>query len=102
MTPGTGRSGGAPMDVHVDLIETDWHARVQRCVAKFVLGDEEIEVEGTDADVWRRRLLHPITDPKSAQPLDPASAPKDWLDALHYCVHGSYLVATVAHGSDTC
>jgi hypothetical protein len=90
------------MTLHVDLFRTDWSAHAYRRVAVFELNGEGVKVVGAEADAWRDRLVHPITDPFSHQQLDPESAPKDWLQALVGAVQSPYAFAVGPHDDVDC
>jgi hypothetical protein len=91
------------MSPHVDVLQNDWVAAVQRRVAWFGLnGGNEIAVGGPEAEKWRRHLLHPVNDSATGQSLDPTEAPKDWLMALPEQVQGSYVVLVGPHEDEEC
>jgi hypothetical protein len=106
------RSGGSlsppregpvrPVTYHVDILKNDWAAGVQRRVAIFAVNGGGVVVEGPQREEWAGKLLHPLPDPVSGYPLDPASAPKEWLEALARRIQGSYLIAVGPHEAESC
>jgi hypothetical protein len=51
------------MTYHVDVIETDWSAGIERLAARLILHGEGVEVtDSPDPVAWTRKLLVPIPD----------------------------------------
>lgn len=92
------------MTLHVDILENDWAAGVQRRVARLYVNGQGVEVDmSDDPERWKRKLVRPIPDTVKGDLLDPEDAPKDFLDALaRDMAAGSYVVAVGPHDDMAC
>ncbi len=85
---------------HVDIIQNDWSAGLQRRVASVYIGGGRVQVDTSD-QAWRERLLRPI---KLAEGdvVDPDETPELFLKTLGTTLHGSYFFATEPHSHRAC
>ena len=86
---------------HIDVIENDWAAEVQRRVATLFIQDGEIRLRSDEADVWRERLLRPIRL-ADGQVIDPFLTPEEFLKVLPQELQGTYLFALGPHPEEAC
>src|SRR5437763_1594247 len=102
MAPRIGRRRPVVTTYHVDILKNDWAAGVQRRVAVFGVNGAGVVLEDGWDKEWAEKLLHPLPDMVTGEMLDPAAAPKEWLESLARSIQGSYLVAEGPHRTDAC
>jgi len=81
--------------LHVDVIKNEWAAGIQYPVAAVHVSKGEVQVEAGDPEGWRETVLRTVSDvsPKRV---------RDFLDALHTRLNGSYLFTTEPHDDRAC
>jgi hypothetical protein len=91
------------MTYHVDVIESDWAAGVERLAARLVLnGKDVLLVDSPDPETWTGKLLRPVPD-GFGEMLAPDSDPKLFLTLLvDRLEQGSYVRAFAPHEEDEC
>jgi hypothetical protein len=91
------------MTYHVDVIETDWAAGVERLAARLVLNGKDVELtDSPEPDAWGRKLLAPVPD-GFGEMLAPQADPKLFLTLLvDRLEHGSYVRAFAPHEEYEC
>jgi hypothetical protein len=88
---------------HVDVIQPDWAAGVERLAARLVLNGRGVEVtDSPDPDTWARKLLMPIPD-RFGEMVGPENDPKLFLLAfVERHVTGTYIYALPPHEHYEC
>lgn len=91
------------MTYHVDVIETDWAAGVERLAARLVLNGKDVELtDSPEPEAWARKLLAPVPDGFGGM-LEPQADPKLFLTLLvDRLAHGSYVRAFAPHEEYEC
>jgi hypothetical protein len=90
------------MTYHVDVIQTDWSAGVERLAARLVLNGNEVEVEDTASADLPSKLLAPIPD-GFGELVTPAIDAKLFLTLLvERLADGTYVRAFAPHPDFEC
>jgi hypothetical protein len=90
------------MTYHVDVIETDWAAGVERLAARLVLNGDGVELRDVREASWGDKLLQPIPD-GFGEMVGPRQDAKYFLHLLvDRLEHGSYVRAFAPHEEQDC
>ena len=90
------------MSYHVDVIETDWAAGVERLAARLEPGEKGVDMTFAAGDTWAEKLLRPIPD-GFGESVGPDGDGKLFLYALvERLEHGSYVRAFAPHEEYEC
>ncbi len=88
---------------HVDVIQPDWAAGIERLAARLVLNGRGVEVtDSPDPDTWTEKLLLPIPD-GFGEIVGPEGDPKLFLHAfVGRHIAGTYIYALPLHELSEC
>jgi hypothetical protein len=90
------------MTYHVDVIQTDWAAGVERLAARLVLNGAGVHIEKSLGEPWRSKLLSPIPN-GFGETLEPEDDPKFFLHLLaERLAEGTYVHAFAPHEDSEC
>jgi hypothetical protein len=83
------------MACHVDIMKVDPLVTQEMRLARVILENNRIDIEADNRDYWRGTLVQ-------ATGIDPSTHPRDFFEALHPKLDGTYVYATVPHEDDAC